>query len=83
MRSGQEGASDATDEKCSFTQVHGICSMEKTLLVSDVATGCIKLASGLSNTQTDESSYHDKFKLTNFRPSFRKHKTTKLDIYIP
>ena len=50
MLSGQEGASDATDEKCSFTQVHGICSMEKTLLVSDVATGCIKLASGLSST---------------------------------
>ena len=48
MCSGQEGASDGTDETCSFTQVHGICSMEKTLFVSDVATGCIKLASRLS-----------------------------------
>ena len=56
---------------------------EKTLLVSDVATSYIKLASGLSSTQTHENSYHDKLKLTNFRPSFRKQKTTKLDIYIP
>ena len=31
--SGQEGASDGTDETCSFTQVYGICSKEKTLLV--------------------------------------------------
>ena len=44
----QEGASDGTDETCSLTQVHGIRSMEKTLFVSDVATGCIKLASRLS-----------------------------------
>ena len=50
MGSGQEGASDGTDETCSFTQVHGICSMEKILFISDVATGCIKLASGLSGT---------------------------------
>ena len=50
MGSGQEAASDGTDETCSFTQVRGICSMEKTLVVSDVATGCFKLASGLSCT---------------------------------
>ena len=31
MGSGQEGAS--TDETCSFTNVHGICSMEKTLFI--------------------------------------------------
>ena len=50
LGSGQEGASDGTDETCSFTQVHGICSMEKTLFVSDVAAGTIKLVSGLSGT---------------------------------
>ena len=41
MGSGYEGASDGTDETCPFAQVHGICSMEKILFVSDVATGCI------------------------------------------
>ena len=50
MGSGQEGASDGTDETFSFSSVHGICSMEKTLFVSDVAPGCIKLASGLRVT---------------------------------
>ena len=33
-----------------FMQVHGICSMEKTLLVLDVAASCIKLTSGHSGT---------------------------------
>ena len=50
MGSVQEGASDGMDETCSFTQVHGICSMEKTLFISNVATACIKLASGVSGT---------------------------------
>ena len=50
LGSGQEGASDGTDETCSLTQVHGICSLEKTLFVSDVAAGTIKLVSGLSGT---------------------------------
>ena len=50
MGSGYEGASDGTDETCPFAQVHGICSMEKILFVSEVATGCIKLLSGLSGT---------------------------------
>lgn len=35
---------------CSFTQVHGICSLKKTLFVSDVAAGTIKLVSGFSGT---------------------------------
>ena len=49
--SGKKEASYGTDETCFLiTQVHGICSMEKTLFVSDVATGCIKIASGLSGT---------------------------------
>ena len=33
-----------------LTQVHDICSLEKTLFVSDVAAGTIKLVSGLNGT---------------------------------
>lgn len=50
LGSGQEGTSDGTEGTCSFTQVHGISSLENTLLVSDVAAGTIKLVSGLSGT---------------------------------
>ena len=50
LGSGQEGTSDGTETTCSFTQVHGICSLENTLFVSDVAAGTIKLVSGLSGT---------------------------------
>ena len=50
LGSGQEGTSDGTDETCSFTQVHGVSSLEKTLFVSDVAAGSTKLVSGLSDT---------------------------------
>ena len=39
--SGQVGTSNGTDETCSFTQVHGIFSMEKTLFLSDVVTGAL------------------------------------------
>ena len=52
LGSEQEGTSDGTctDEMCSFTQLHSICSLEKTLFVSDVAAGTIKLVSGLTGT---------------------------------
>lgn len=52
LGSEQEGTSDGTctDEMCSLTQLHGICSLEKTLFVSDVAAGTIKLVSGLTGT---------------------------------
>ena len=50
MGSSQKAASDGTDETCSYTQVRGICSTEKTLFVSNVATGCFKLVSGLTGT---------------------------------
>ena len=50
LGSGQEGPNDGTEETCSFTQVHGICSLESTLFVSDVAASIIKLVSGLSGT---------------------------------
>ena len=35
---------------CTFIQVQGICSYEKTLLVTDVVAGKIKIVSGLSGT---------------------------------
>ena len=50
MGSGPEGTRDGTDETCSFTQVHGIYSLEKTLFVSVAAAGTIKLVSELSST---------------------------------
>ena len=50
LGSGQEGTNDGTEETCSFTQVHGIRSLENTLFVSDVAGSTIKLVSGLSCT---------------------------------
>ena len=37
-------------ETCSFTQVHGICPINKTLVVSDLAAGTVKQVSGLSGT---------------------------------
>ena len=39
-----------TGETCRFVQVHGIRSLEKTIFLTDVATGTIKLVSGLSGT---------------------------------
>ena len=47
---GEEGQQDSTGETCRFVQVHGICSLEKTIVLADVATGTIKLVPGLSET---------------------------------
>lgn len=43
MGTGQEGTADGTEENCTFTQVHGICSLQNTIFVSDIAAGTIKL----------------------------------------
>ena len=48
--SGREGQTDATDKSCSFVQVQDICSIAKSLVVTDVAAGKIKVVSGLSGT---------------------------------
>ena len=53
-------SSDGTDETCSFTQGHGIYSMEKTLFVLDVTTGCIKLASAQWNYVVLTSPWNSK-----------------------
>lgn len=45
---GKEGESDGTGETCRF--LNGICTMEKTIFATDVASGMIKMASGLSGT---------------------------------
>ena len=45
LGSGQEGTSDGTDQTCSSTQVRGICSINKTLVVSpDLAAGTVILS---------------------------------------
>ena len=40
----------AHTNSCSFVQVQSICSIEKSLVVTDVAAGKIKDVSGLSRT---------------------------------
>ena len=46
----QEGERDGTGKTCRFVQVHGICTVENTIFVTDLATGMIKMASGLSGS---------------------------------
>ena len=48
--SGQEKNSDGSEKSASFVQVHGICTYKKSLFVTDVAMGNIKLVTGLSET---------------------------------
>ena len=50
LGSGREGQLDGTQQSCTFIQVQGICSIGKTLLVTDVAAGKIKIVLGLSGT---------------------------------
>ena len=47
LGTGHEGTVDGTEESCSFTQVHVICSLQKIFFVSDIAAGTIKIVSGL------------------------------------
>ena len=50
LGSGREGQLDGTQQFCTLIQVQGICLVEKTLLVADVAAGKIKIVSGPSGT---------------------------------
>ena len=45
--SSQERSSDGSEKSASLIQVHGICTYEKSLFVTDVAAGTIKLVTGL------------------------------------
>ena len=50
LGSGREGQLDGTQQSCTLIKVQGICLVEKTLLVTDVAAGKIRIVSGLSGT---------------------------------
>ena len=43
MGTGKEGTNDGTCETCIFAQVQGICSLQNTFFVSDVAAGMVKI----------------------------------------
>ena len=47
---GHEGTADGSEENCTFTQVHGICFLQNTILISDIDARTIKLVSGLTGT---------------------------------
>ena len=48
--SGHNSSSDGTQDSCSFKQIEGICSVEKTLFVTDVSAGKVKMVTSLSET---------------------------------
>ena len=41
MGTGKEGTNDGTGGTCTFAQVHGICCLQETVFVSDVAAGMV------------------------------------------
>ena len=47
---GQEEGADGTQNTYSFTQLQGLCSLGKVLFVTCVATGAVKLGTGLAGT---------------------------------
>ena len=50
MGTGKEGTNDGTGETCTFAQVHGICCLQNTIFVSDVAAEIVKIVSPLTGT---------------------------------
>ena len=50
MGTGKEGNNDGTGETCTFAQVHGICCLQITIFVSDVAAGLVKVVLPLTGT---------------------------------
>ena len=65
--SGQGKNSDGSEKSASFVQVHAICTYEKSLFVTDVAAGTIKLVTSLSkrvaflkNLDYDTFGIHEK-----------------------
>ena len=50
MRTGKEGNNDGTGETCTFAQFHGVCCLQNTIFVSDVAAGMVKIVSPLTGT---------------------------------
>ena len=50
MGTGKEGTNDGTGETCTFAQVHGICCLQNTIFVSNVAAVIVKIVSPLTGT---------------------------------
>ena len=50
MGTGKERTNDGTGETCTFAQVHGICCLQNTIFVSEVAAGMVKIVSPLTGT---------------------------------
>ena len=48
--SGQNSSSDGRQDSCSFKQLEGICSADKTLFVTDVSARKAKIVTSLSET---------------------------------
>ena len=48
--SGYNSSSDGTQDSCSFKQIKGICSADKTLFVTDVSAGKVKIVTRLGET---------------------------------
>ena len=52
MGTGKEGTNDGTGETNTFAQVHGKCSLQNTIFVSDVAAEIVKIVSPLTGTES-------------------------------
>ena len=50
MGSGQNSSSDGTQDSCSFKQIERICSIDKTLFVTDVSARKVNIVTSLSET---------------------------------
>ena len=57
MGTGKEGTNDGTGETCTFAQVHGICCLQNTIFVSDVAAEIVKIVSPLVSPLTGTVSF--------------------------
>ena len=50
MGTGKEGTNYGTGDTCTVAQVHGICCLQNTFFVSDVAAGTVEIVSPLTGT---------------------------------
>ena len=50
MGTGKRGTNDGTGATCTFAQVHGICCLQNTIFVSDVAAEIVKIVSPPTGT---------------------------------
>ena len=50
MGTGKEGSNDETGETCTFAQVRGICCLQNTIFLSDVAAGMVKIVLPLTGS---------------------------------